>query len=194
MRISLSNAVLLMGVFIMAGPGAWGQQPAASKLSSLDLAITYDTSQANTVPGSNFWMQGGSVQIHGQFWRGLGVVADIGGLHTGDAHGTGVGLDLVTATFGPRYTESWAHRRYALFGQALVGEADGFDSVFPTTTGLASSASGLALQVGGGMDLRLSRHVALRAIEASWLRTQLPNATTGVENNLRAGAGLDFKF
>jgi hypothetical protein len=47
----------------------------------MDLAITYNASKANIVPGSNFWMQGGSLQIHGQFWRALGVAADIGGLH-----------------------------------------------------------------------------------------------------------------
>ena len=27
-----------------------------------------------------------------------------------------------------------------------------------------------------------------------WLRTQLPNATTKVQNNLRLGAGLVFRF
>jgi hypothetical protein len=160
----------------------------------MDLAITYDTSHANTVPGSNFWMQGGSVQIHGQFWHGLGIVADVEGLHTGDAHGTGVELNLVTATFGPRYTRSWAHRRYALFGQALAGDAYGFNGVFPATTGLVSSANSLALQVGGGMNLQFSRHLGMRAFEAAWLRTQLPNATTSVENNLRVGTGLVFKF
>jgi hypothetical protein len=48
--------------------------------------------------------QGGSVQMYGRFWHGLGGVADVAGLHTGSVHGSGVGLDLVTATFGPRYT------------------------------------------------------------------------------------------
>jgi hypothetical protein len=124
----------------------------------------------------------------------LGVVADVGALHTGDTNGTGAGLDLVTATFGPRYTQSWAHHRHALFCEALAGEVHGFDSVFPTATGVASGADSLALQVGGGMNLQFSRHLAMRAFEASWLRTQLPNATTGVENNLRIGTGLVFKF
>jgi hypothetical protein len=160
----------------------------------MDLAVTYDAAQANIVFGSNFWMQGGSVQIHGQFWHGLGVVADVGGLRTGDAHGTGVGLDLVTATFGPRYTRSWPRRRYAVFGQALAGDAHGFDSVFPATNAVTSSANGLALQVGGGMNVQFSRHFAWRGFEVAWLRTHLPNATTNVENNLRVGTGLVFRF
>jgi hypothetical protein len=194
MRSSFGKVVLLVGACGAAGLCAWGKTSAGPARSPIDLAIIYNASRANIVPGSNFWMQGGSLQIHGQFWHGLGVVADVGGLHTGDAHGTGVGLDLVTATFGPRYTQSWEHHRYDLFGQALVGEAHGFDSAFPTATGAASSADGLALQAGGGMNLQISGHLAIRAFEAAWLRTQLPNATTGVENSLRVGSGLVFKF
>ena len=196
MRTSIHGSVLLAGVCMMAVVVASGQEttPAKQLNAGLDVAITYDASRANVTTGNSFWMQGGSVQIHGKFWRGLGVVADVGALHTRDADGKGVGLDLVTATFGPRYTQSWAHHRHALFCEALAGETHGFDSVFPTATGVAGSADGLALQVGGGMNLRFSRHLAMRAFEAAWLRTQLPNATTGVQNNLRVGTGLIFKF
>jgi hypothetical protein len=196
MRTSIHGSVLLVGVCMMAGVVASGQEATSSKQLSagLDVAITYDASRANVTAGNGFWMQGGSVQVHGQFWRGLGVVADVGALHTGDTDGKGVGLDLVTTTFGPRYTQSWAHRRHALFCEALAGETHGFNSVFPAAIGLARSADSLALQVGGGMNLQFSRHLGMRAFEAAWLRTQLPNATTGVQNNLRVGTGLVFKF
>jgi hypothetical protein len=194
MRSSFGKVVLLAGTCSLAGLFAWGKTSTQPASPSMDLAITYDAVRANIVPGSNFWMQGGSAQFHGQFWHGLGVVADVGAFHTGNEHGTGVGLDLVTATFGPRYTQSLAHHRYALFGQALAGETHGFNSAFPAAAGVVSSTNGLALQVGGGMNLQFSRHIAIRAIEADWLRTQLPNATTGVENNLHLGSGLVFKF
>lgn len=62
----------------------------------------------------HFWMQGGSVQVHGQFWHGLGVVGEVSGLHTGDMDGSGVALDMVTATFGPRYTWQIPRRRFCL--------------------------------------------------------------------------------
>jgi len=159
------------------------------------LAVVYNPLIANVVSGNSFWMQGGSVQVHAQFWHGLGVVADVSGLHTASAGGSsGVGLDMVTATFGPRYTWSPAHRRYAVFGQALVGEANGMNSVFPNPGGANESANSLALYVGGGVNLRLKDHLALRALEADWLRTQMPNATTNVQNNLRVGAGLIYRF
>jgi hypothetical protein len=189
MRSSFGRLALLVGVGIFATLGARAEPP-----TSPDVAITYDALQANIVPDNNFWMQGGSVQLHAQFWRGLGMVADIAGLHTGKVNGTGAGLSMVTTTFGPRYTWPFAHHRYAVFAQALAGEANGFDSVFPTANGAHNSADGLALKIGGGMNLHLSRHLAVRVFEADWLRTQLPNATSGVQNNLRMGAGLVFKF
>jgi len=68
------------------------------------------------------------------------------------------------------------------------------NSVFPNPAGANESANSLALYVGGGVNLRLKDHLALRALEADWLRTQMPNATTNVQNNLRVGAGLIYRF
>ena len=70
----------------------------------------------------------------------------------------------------------------------------GFRSLFPSVSGAGSSASSLALQIGGGVDLKLSHYVAVRALEASWLRTQLPNSTNDRQNSLRLGAGLVVRF
>ena len=112
-------------------------------------------------------MQGGSAQLHGQLYRSLGVVAEVSGTHTGSINSSGVGLDIVTATFGPRYTWSSAHSRYSIFGQALAGEANGFSCVFPTVRGASDSSNGLAVQAGGGMNLSLSPRMALRICESS---------------------------
>ena len=46
----------------------------------------------------------------------------------------------------------------------------------------------------GRIDRRWLPLNALRAFEADWLRTQMPNATTNVQNNLRLGAGLIYRF
>jgi hypothetical protein len=34
----------------------------------------------------------------------------------------------------------------------------------------------------------------MHALDAAWLRTQLPNATTNAQNDVRLGAGVVFKF
>jgi len=60
--------------------------------------------------------------------------------------------------------------------------------------GANDSADSLALYAGGGVNVHLKNRLALRAIEANWLRTQMPNATTNVQNNLRLGAGLIYTF
>ena len=196
MRNSIRGNALLVGVCMMAGLAAWGQaqDPTRPTAVSIDVAVVYNSLMTNVVVGDSFWMQGGSVQVHGQFWRGWGVVADVSGLHTANANGPGVGLDLVTVAFGPRYTWFEPHRRYALFGQVLAGETNGLNSVFPNAAGAKDSANSLALYIGGGVNLPLQHHLAVRAFEADWLRTQLPNATTNVQNNLRLGAGLVFRF
>jgi hypothetical protein len=198
MRISTRVEVLLAGACMMAGLTVWGQDAQTSAKptkGSLEIALVYNPLMSNVVGSSGFWMQGGSVQVHGQFWRGLGVVADVSGLHTANTGASpGVGLDLVTATFGPRYTWSPSSGRYAVFGQVLAGEANGLHSVFPGTSGAHDSADSLALYAGGGVNLYLKHRFVLRAIEANWLRTQMPNATTNVQNNLRLGAGLIYTF
>ncbi len=43
---------------------------------------------------------------------------------------------------------------------------------------------------GGGLDITLSRYVAIRAFQADYLRTQLPNNASDEQNLLRLGAGI----
>ena len=196
MRISIRAKVLLVGACMMAGLAAWGQDQDSTKQTkgSIEIALVYNPLLSNVVGNNSFWMQGGSVQIHGRFWRGMGVVADVSGLHTANTGSSpGIGLDLVTATFGPRYTWSLGDR-YAVYGQVLAGEANGLHSIFPAAGGANDSADSLALYAGGGVNVHLKNRLALRAIEANWLRTQMPNATTNVQNNLRLGAGLIYTF
>jgi hypothetical protein len=195
MRTSINGSVLLAGVCMMAATVASGQETSAKRLNAaFDVAITYDASRANVIAGNSFWMQGASIQMHGQFWHGLGAVADVASLHTASMNTSGVGLDMVTATFGPRYTWSPLHARYSLFGQASAGEAHGFNSTFPGTPQAVTTASSVVEQLGGGMNVSLKRHLALRVFEADWLRTQLPNSTTSVQNNLKLGAGVVLRF
>ena len=49
-------------------------------------------------------------------------------------------------------------------------------------------------QAGGGLDYRLSQHVAVRAVEAAWQHTQLPNGTNNIQNDLLLGAGIVVRF
>lgn len=77
MRNSNRAMVLLAGACMMAGVAAWGQQAGNQTKAAtvqIDVAAVYDPTMANAVGGDDFRMQGGSLQFHGQFCRGLGVV------------------------------------------------------------------------------------------------------------------------
>jgi hypothetical protein len=188
--------LLLWGAWMMVAGAASGQSSRGSESAStsIDAALTFNASYNNNVPGDTFWMQGGNAQVHTQLWRGLGAVVDVGGLHNANVNNSGVGLDIVTVAFGPRYTWGPRYGRYSFFGQVLGGEAFGVNSVFPMPAGTDSSAESSALILGGGVTIRVSRRFSVRALEAEWQRTQLPNATTGVQNSLRLGAGVIFRI
>jgi hypothetical protein len=195
MRVRLST-VLLLGAILttgsLAAQTAAPQTAAPQRQGSTDIAFTWDGMHSDIVGGGSFWMQGAGLQLHERFWRGLGVVADIAGTRTANIHSTGVGLNLITVTFGPRYT--WSRRRVSLYGQGLVGEAFGFDGLFPSSHGANSSDDSLAALAGGGVNVAVSPRLAVRLLEADWLRTQLPNSSGNAQNNCRLDAGVVFRF
>jgi hypothetical protein len=187
---------LLLTVSLRAQAVATGPTPSHQEV---DLAVTYTVQHSNLVSNPTFWQQGGSVELSTQTYRGFGIAANIAGTNVGDAANSGTGLTMVTATFGPRYT--WYRpvggarkKSLAIFGQGLIGEAHGFNSYFPTPAASLTDYNSFALQVGGGADIGLSRHIAVRAIQADWLRTQFPNSTTNVQNTFRVAAGIALRF
>lgn len=168
---------------------------------NLDIGVTFVGNRTNPVNGANSWLIGGGFEFGVDAYRGFGLAVDIAGLQTSSIGNPGVPLAFVTTTFGPRYRYTRARRSgrgLSLFGEALLGEANAFHSVLPSTPpsthGATDSANSLALQVGGGIDVGLSAHFAIRAIQAKWMRTQFQNGTTNVQNHLQLGSGLVLRF
>ena len=185
---------IVIGAMVLLPSAMWAQQTATKGARpDLDLAITYKAQHSATAAGNRFWTQGGSAELTASFYRGLGITADVTGTHAGSISPSGVGLTLVTATFGPSYTWRAPHN-LRIFGQGLFGFACGRDSVFPSPYGAEEKASSLAAQAGGGVDLDVSRHIAIRLLQADWLRTQLPNGASDVQNNFQLGAGIVFRL
>jgi hypothetical protein len=140
----------------------------------------------------------GAVELGARLYRGLGLAARVEGGHVGAGTTNGVPLSLVTTIFGLRYTVASHSGRYVIFGDGLAGESNGFHASFSKgsgpaaspTAGTTTSANALAVEAGGGLDIRLSGHFALRAVDARYLRTDFPNSTTNIQNNLSLGAGI----
>jgi hypothetical protein len=194
------TAMLMM--MLATGAGSAQAIPSAAQGAPIDIAVTYDALHTDHLTALNFWMQGGAVEMGARLYHGLGVAARVEGLHAGAASANGEPLSLVTAVFGPRYTMQMRGQRYAIFAEALAGQSNGFHSLFSegsgpvgsANAGTTSSANALAVDVGGGIDVRLNHHFAIRAIRASYLYTQFPNSTTNVQNSLSLSSGIVMRF
>jgi hypothetical protein len=190
--------LLLTGAAAFATTPIKAQQntaaPSSASHQEVDLAFTYAADRSILTTSNSFWRQGGALELSAEAYRGLGIAMNIEGSRVANIHNSGVNLTTVTTTFGPRYTWSPRSRKIAVFGQALIGESHGLDSIFPSPSGAQTDFNTFALQVGGGLDLRLSRHFAVRPVQADWVRTEFPNGITNVQNSLRLSAGVVLRF
>lgn len=148
------------------------------------------------------------------FNRYLGLTADISGNYRNIASlpvplvSAGVNQHLYTFLFGPTVTGNLG--RASVFGHALFGAARASSSAgisLPFIGGVStgvSSASAFAMAFGGGLDINLGRHFALRAAQLDLVRTQfspmdalatgLSTSTSGNQNFLRYSGGIVFRF
>jgi hypothetical protein len=182
---------LLLGV--TAGSSLATAQPPSKpfQLGSPVAAVTYDLERVKTaaIGGSDFWLQGGSVDLAIPFYKGLGVAGSFSGAHASNIQ-PGVNLSKLTYVAGPRYTFGGPHIQ--IFGEGLFGGAYAFDGIFPATGGVLASANSYAIQIGSGVDVPLRNGFGVRALEVDYVRTALPNNGTNSQNDLRLSFGLSY--
>ncbi len=190
-RMTLISALLLFGV-VSATAQATGNRP-TSDLHAPVIAVTYDLERAKTaaIGGSDFWLQGGGMDIAVPFYKGLSIAGSFSGEHASNIQ-PGVNLGKLSYLAGPRYTFNTPH--FAIFGEGLFGGAHGFDSIFPTSSGSTPTATSFAMQIGSGMDIPLHKGFGVRAFEIDYVRTGLPNNGSNTQNDLRLAFGLSYRF
>jgi hypothetical protein len=164
----------------------------------------------NNSNGFNGWEGQGTFNFN----RYLGVTADVSGASLTPFSFSALGFSAGTYQhlnnylFGPTVTAGVG--RSAVFAHALFGEARsslgagvGIPIIGGISTGL-TSANAFAMAFGGGIDVDLTRHLAIRAVQVDYLRTQF-NATdaltTGLSSSLgnrqdsfRFSTGVVFRF
>ncbi len=152
--------------------------------------VGYNFVHANAPPTTCncFGMQGGFAQGTFALNEWLRIAAEVTGGHANNIGPLGQNLTLMTYAAGPQVV--LGSHRFELFGQALFGAAHGSDSYFPSGSTASPTATSFALSTGGGLDLTLSRHVAIRVAQVQYLRTTLPNGTNNQQNQLTLGAGI----
>ena len=195
-RMTWIAALLLGTMAASAQMSAQARPPDKPRFDAPEIAVTYDLERAKiaNIGCGCFWLQGGSVDLSVPLYKGLGVAGRFGG---GDASNIKPGVNLSEFSYlaGPRYTFGGSRwHGTEMFGEALFGGAHGFNSIFPTGGGVASTANSYAMQFGGGLDVRLSKSFGLRAFELDYVRTALPNNGTNTQNDLRLAFGLSYSF
>src|SRR6266481_1823178 len=147
----------------------------------------------NSGPVPTFNSNGGNFQGVYNFKSWLGLVGDFGGYRNGTVNNT-------TASFmaGPRYTFH-KRKKVSIFVQGLFGGAWTTNGSFILFNNqlfrYGGAETGFAMLAGGGVDIKLKRHVALRPLEVDYFLTQFHDPVfigKSNRNNVRASAGVNF--
>jgi opacity protein-like surface antigen len=185
-----SFAVVMLFAAVGAGP-LWAQE----QPSAFDAYAGYTYSRFNVnanapgiAPSASYNGNGGGGQIEYNVNRWLGAVADLGGfLATSSGNGAFAGAGL-TYLFGPRV--NIRRGKVTPFAQVLFGG-------IRTTDGIAQSTgteNNFAMTAGGGIDVKVSKHVAVRPVQAEYFLTKIPDGLNNRQNNFRFSAGVVFRF
>src|SRR5579862_500155 len=160
----------------------------------------------------SFNADGGSAQLVYNFHKGMGLAFDAGAV-TKDTF-SGVFSNRQTHfLIGPRYG-FYNHSRFTPFGEVLFGGATASVStdiskapmVLPSTSitvpdnvsaSLTASRTSFAMMAGGGLDIRLSKHLTYRLIDADYFLTRPVSFISGENvnrNNVRLSTGVNFTW
>jgi hypothetical protein len=208
MKNILPVCATLAMVLGMTPLGAVGQtsaggapQPAPTPESDkFDVALNFTYKVAKIASTTNrFVLPGGSLDAAYNFGgkvKALGLVVDINGESKSNIE-PGVNLTQFSVMGGARYTFHLVPKNphaVDLYGQFLGGGVFTSNSLFPGPSSTTTSANSSAIQLGGGANIRLTRRIALRLLEADFIATHLPNSTNSRQYDIRFSNGVVFHF
>jgi len=178
MRIDLSKLACAAAALSLAALNA---AAASQEYPKAELFGGYQYTRIGGVDGTN--INGWNGAINGNVNRWFGVTADLSGAYKDFGP---IGARAYTYTLGPTFS----HRsgRVTAFAHVLAGgfyASAGFRS-------LSLGTSGLAMMTGGGVDARVTPHLAVRALQADWLLWRTMGFTE--RKNARISTGLVFLF
>lgn len=152
--------------------------------------------------GDRLSFNGFNVSAAGNISRYVGLKVDVSGHYkseTFDVPGTPISaktdLSLYNFLGGVQIKNNSKAGSFKPFAHALVGagrfKADVSGSVCsPTNAGcFSTSETGFAAAFGGGLDIRASRRISVRAVQIDYNPVRIDGATN---NNIRIGVGIVF--
>ena len=170
---------------------------AQTETPRFEIGGSYSLLRTSRVTGGGFYLHGGSGSFAVNVNDWLGFVADGGHYRTDSIGPSGFGLKITSLMFGPRATYR-GFEHFNLFAQQLVGfgHAGGtlYTLGFAPGTAAPGPVNGFAMATGGGLDLNLTRSLAIRAVQGEWLYTTFPNGASNRQNYLRLAFGAVLRF
>lgn len=181
----LRQAVLACALAFVALPAfAQKSEPGVERGMTVELGGGFDYTQFNAPGWPNYAGYYGSVGVN--IMRNLQLYVD------GDqqfASVAGGKSRLYGDHIGVRYYYRPWYSMLNPFAEGLVGVSR-LDVHFPQG-GQSSSENGFSFRLGGGLDLKLTRHWSVRAFEADYYRTPLLQSH---QNNMWFSSGIIFKL
>ncbi len=183
---------------------------AAEEVPKIGTYLGYEYVRFNSATNlPAFSANGGGGQFIYNFNSWISGVADLGAVHNGNIGGFHLDSTAANFLFGPRLSvRRWS--RITPYAQVLFG------GVYATTSTAVQSSllvagvvippgilritaqdTAFAMTAGGGLDIKISRHVSFRPIALDYYLTRLQNlrtATNNNQNNIRYSTGFTFLF
>ena len=206
--VILRSIILFLPSMLVAQIG--GARPAGTENETRATVFGGYSYLRNNNNSFNGWEGQGTFNFN----RYLGVTADVSGASLTPFSLSILGVSASTYQhlnnylFGPTVTADLG--RSAVFAHALFGEARsslgagvGIPIIGGISTGL-TSASAFAMAFGGGIDIGLTRRLAIRAVQVDYIRTQfsptdalmtgLSSSLGNRQNSFRYSTGIVFRF
>jgi opacity protein-like surface antigen len=182
----------LWGVLLIAVFGIILPARAQDETPKFDLYAGYDYVRFNVTakvagfpPSQSFNANGGGGQLEYNPNGWLGIVGDMSGY--GVLSNSHLEAGAFSYLAGPRI--NLAHGKVTPFAQVLLG------GIWATSgIGGGGSQSHFAMTAGGGVDLKISRHIAIRLAQAEYFMTKFPDGLNNRQNNFRFSTGVVFRF
>ncbi len=194
----MRKIVWLCGVILLLSVPAMAQDD----LPTFDLFggysyvhVSFSGDSSGNITGN---LNGGSGAVAFYPSKHFGFVGDFGGYKLGTLKQGSLSADVsgsvITYLFGPRIRfggERATPFAQALFGGAHVGDiTSGGSSICSTTC----SENAFAMTLGGGLDVKVSQHFAIRG-QAEYLLTRFTDPTSSssgkaTQNNARISVGI----
>ena len=186
----------------------------ATDIPRMEAFTGYNLVKFNSNSGftPSFNASGGSGQFAYNFSHWFGLAVDGGAVNKGGLDGAIFDTTIAHLVAGPRVSYH-NHSRFTPFGDVMFGGAYGttsrqitvlpqipplglgLDPNLPISVRLQASNTGFAMMTGGGVDIKLSKHVAFRPFAADYYLVRKPRLGTFDDvnkNNWRFSAGLNF--